>query len=311
MKKLFSVFLLLALLLGACSPGASIPTATATQTSAATENAATETILPTPSTRTAVLTKIENTVSMRATASDTFSAATTGMIIPTNGGVETGSDGRARLDLLPDGTIVRVGPNSSFNVPELTVVNGQPKTTLELVFGKVYILLNGGSLDIKTPIGIASVRGSVLSVVYDPATKRVTASCLEGHCALGDEQGNEVPLTQDQASFIDPGKLPVEPIKVERSEVQDWLDQVPEMPGFFQVLPDPQNYSTPDSVDKGNNGSDPSSNPDMTIQKPAEKPKDKVKDKGNDKGRNGGGHNGGPGGGGPGGGGNGHGHGGG
>lgn len=260
MKKITSALLLLTFLLVACSPSlppaesdsTSMPESTATEAPAATEAAATETAIPV---REAVISEIENTVSVRSAADQEFAPATINMEITAGGGLQTEDESRARIDLLPDGTILRVGPNSSFTLPEITEVDGQPKTIVELFFGKVYILLNGGSLDVKTPSGIASVRGSVLSVEYDPETKRVVASCLEGHCTLEDEDGTQVELIEGETSYIDFGDDPSPAEQIDSAEVQDWLDQIPEMPDFFEQLPNPQDFPEP-SLDDFPSGDD-------------------------------------------------------
>lgn len=254
MKKITTALLLLTFLLAACSPSLSPAESDSTQapepTGAATESPVVtevDTTEPTISAREALLSEIENTVTARSTSSVEFAPATVGMKIAAGGGLQTGEDGRARIDLTPEGTILRVGPNSSFTLPEITEENDQPKTTIELFFGKVYVLLNGGSLEVKTPSGVASVRGSVLSVEYDPQTKRVVASCLEGHCTLEDENGAEVKLTTGERSYIDFGDPPIPAEQIDSAEIQDWLDQIPEMLDFFEELPNPEDFpeSTP------------------------------------------------------------------
>ena len=257
MKKITTALLLFTLLLGACSNSSTTPESAATQNpaptaiAAATDSVATESVAieSTVPAREAVISEIENTVSARTSPNADPAPASIGMSIGIGGGIETGSDGRARIDLRPDGTIIRVGPNSSFTVPELIEVNGEPKTTIELFFGKIYILLNGGSLEVKTPTGIASVRGSVLSVQYDPETKRVEASCLEGHCTLENEEGVEVELIEGEESSIDFGELPLDPEQIDSAEIQDWLDEIPEMHDFFDELPNPEDFPEPGPED--------------------------------------------------------------
>jgi hypothetical protein len=146
------------------------------------------------------------------------------------------------VDLLPDGTIIRVGPNSSFSIPKLAEENGEPTTTIQLIFGKVFILLNGGSLDVETPSGVASVRGSLLSVEYDPQTKRVNAACLEGHCGIKNEDGEEVEIPEGQESFIEDGELPIVPFLMDQDEVQAWLDENPDLDLFLPELPNPEDF---------------------------------------------------------------------
>ncbi len=245
MKKISFLPLLLALLLGACSNGGDANESTTTQQPTQTIVIAAETAVATKTVvpgREVVLADIENDVSARALFSEDFSPASTGMNIHPSGGVETGVDGRARLDLLSEGTIVRVGPNSSFTIPEITVVNSQPKTTIELLFGKIFILLNGGSLDVKTSMGVASGRGSLMRVEYDFEKKLLIASCLEGHCTLKNKNGGVVDLVAGEFSYIEGGQSPVNPEKIYREEIQEWLAEIPELAYFLAELPNPKDY---------------------------------------------------------------------
>ncbi len=242
MKKFNSALLILIFLLAACAPAVPAtdavikdsPQPSATETDA-TPQAAT-------SAREGVISEIENIVSIRKTSTDEAVAAEQGMIVLEGGIVETGDGGRVRVDLMPEGTIVRVGPNSSFQVSQLVEEGGEPKTTLELLFGKVFILLKGGTLSVETPSGVASVRGSLLSVEYDPETKRINAACLEGDCSLQGEDGDEIDIPEGEASFIDEGELPMEPFPMDQDEVQDWLDENPDLDLFMTELPDPEDY---------------------------------------------------------------------
>lgn len=262
MKKLLSAFLFLTVLLGACSNGAVpaeiestqnlVQTETATNAPAATEFIATE---PVVLARVAVLSEFENTVIARESSSQEYSAAIINMNLLATGSVETGEDGRARINLLPEGTIVRVAPNSLFTIPELTVENGEPKTVIELFFGKVFILLNGGSLEVQTPSGVASVRGSLLSVEFNPEKNRVEAVCLEGHCALKDEDGEEVELIEGESSFIEGEEPPSEPEPIDREDIEDWLEESPELEEFIEELPNPEDF--PEDFDESSNSECP------------------------------------------------------
>jgi hypothetical protein len=235
MKQLISVFILLAWLLTACSSGTP-PTEAFTTTAAETNAEQPE------STRQAVLSEIENTVSARASSSGELIPATNGMSISTGGGVETGDQGKVRMEFKPDGTVVRVGPNSSFTIPVLTEENGEPKTKIELAFGKVFVLLQGGSLDVETPSGVASVRGSLLSVEYDTDKGRVEATCLEGHCSLEDEDGDEVELTEGESSYIEGEDDPSDPEMIDREDIEDWLEENPDLAEYLEELPEPEDY---------------------------------------------------------------------
>ena len=195
MNKLTSTLLLLTLILSAC---ASNPTAapaesteapagdvtTAPAETAPAEAAVTENSEQAPAAREAVVAEIENDAIFRAESEGDFVPAEAGSTIKPGGALQTSENGRVRLDLNPEGTIVRIAPNSAFTLPELVEVDGEPKSTINLFFGKIFVLLNGGSLDVQTPSGVASVRGSVMSVSFDPETGLIQGACLEGQCTL-------------------------------------------------------------------------------------------------------------------------------
>lgn len=192
--------------------------------------------------REAVLSEIENDVKVKKELSSEFTSATVGIIIPLGGVIETGDNSRAKLNLTPENTIIRVGPNSSFTLSKINNEDGEPKTTLQLLFGKVFILLNGGSLEVETPSGVASVRGSLLSVQYDPESSRVRASCLEGECTLENVSGEEVEMTEGESIFIDEEGNLSELTEIDQDEIEDWLEENPELDEFMEELPEPESY---------------------------------------------------------------------
>lgn len=241
MKKLTASLLLLTLLLVACSSTPTTPETDATE-SPAVESTATENNDQLETSREALLSEIENDVTAKIESSSEFSSASVGMVIPIGGTIQTGDDSRAKLSLSPENTIVRVGPNSSFTLSQMNDENGEPKTTLQLLFGKIFILLNGGSLEVQTPSGVASVRGSLLSVEYDAETNRVRASCLEGFCSLENENGEEVEMTEGESAFIDEAGEMSEVGEMDQDEVQDWLEENPELDEFMDELPNPEDY---------------------------------------------------------------------
>jgi hypothetical protein len=226
MKKLTTSLLLLTLCLGACSSTTSTPEIkpTASNNSNQVETS-----------REAVLSEIENDVTVESVL------ANVGMVISVGQTVQTGENSRAKLNLNPEGTIVRIAPNSSFTLSQINEENGAPKTSLKLLFGKVFVLLKGGSLDVETPSGVASVRGSLLSVRYNPETNRVRASCLEGICSLQNEAGDEIEFTQNQSVFIDEDGNLSEIEEIDRDEIEEWLE-FSELEDFLDELPDLEDY---------------------------------------------------------------------
>ena len=245
MKRLTSALLLLTLWLGACT---SNPSAAVTESApdaaptAPAESAPGESSNQASAEREAVLSDFENEVAVKSTSEGEFIPAEKGFVLTQGGSLQTGENGRARLDLKPENTIVRVAPNSSFTLSAITETEGEPKTSIELFFGKVFVLLNGGSLDVETPSGVASVRGSLLSVSYNPSNGRVQAACLEGHCELVNENGEVVDLVEGESAYVDENGEVHELDGIDQDEVQEWLDEAPELGEFLEELPDLESY---------------------------------------------------------------------
>lgn len=210
-RSLLLSVLLPALLLAACQPAlASTPTAEP---------------------RTAVFAEIENEVQARLTSNDQYAAAAVGQAIPVGGQARSGEDSRARLDLLPEATIVRLGPTTEFTLTELRADEGNPNTRMRLLGGQLWIILRGGALEVETDLGTAAVRGSMMSVLFDAAAGFMKVTCLEGHCSLANDAGS-TDLTEGQASEIRaPGEPPTPPRPMNDEEYIEWKKNVPETYG--------------------------------------------------------------------------------
>lgn len=247
------VFLLsVSLLLVACQTATPLPLtstkiAEPTERPTSTPRPPTDTATPSPTTtptpkpkRIASFGSVENSVEARGSEADEFAAASVGMKLPAGGQARTGADGRARLDLSPDATIIRLAPNTLFAVTALDEEEGNPLTQLELLIGQLYIILNGGELDVKTPSGVAAVSGSMLGVFYDPEARLMTATCLEGHCTLGN--GTDfIELIEGQAADILDGVLSKQPRLITDAELGGWLAFAPELLDRLDKLPNLRN----------------------------------------------------------------------
>ncbi len=215
------------------------------------------TLPPTPTAtigRVAIFTSISNDVQARPADAATFAPAVLGQELFGGAEARSGDDSRARLDLEPDGTIVRLAPNSLLTVGEIDPDQANPFTRLELFFGQLWVILNGGELEIETSLGIASVRGSYMSVAFDPGKKTIFVTCLEGHCALGNAYGM-VELIDGQASGIEGEAAPPSaPRGMSDEEYQEWIEASPEAESLIVVddslfpdvtLPQPPGDSVP------------------------------------------------------------------
>jgi hypothetical protein len=185
----------------------------------------------------AALSEMTGKVDTKQAGQEAFTPAAAGSTLEVNGQVQTGDDGRVRLDLT-SGTIIRVAPSSLFTLASNEKVEGGLATKIKLELGKIFIILNGGNADVETPSGVASVRGSYMKVEVDPVTLNVYITCLEGNCSAENPAG-KVNFTQGEKTILfqkDPvtgnWTLPnVEPMTPE--EFQEWLDENPEAKEVF------------------------------------------------------------------------------
>ena len=213
-KQILTLLLLCAFVIGACKPKAvaSAPLS-------------------------AALSDLTGRVEAKQADQETFAPATTDSTLEINGQIQTGDDGRVRLDLT-SGTIIRVSPSSIFTLTSNDEIEGGLATKIKLTFGKIFIILNGGSADVETPSGVASVRGSYMKVEVDPETLTVYITCLEGNCSASNPAGI-VNFTGGEKAILfqkDPvtgnWTIPnVEPMTPE--EFQEWLDENPEAQEVF------------------------------------------------------------------------------
>ena len=117
LQKLFALVLVFVLVLSACQ----------TETPASPLSAA--------------IKEVSGTVNIKQAGQSEFVKVTGNEMLNENGSVQTGDDGRVRLDL-STGTIIRLSPSSLFtlvsNVPEA----GSLSSSFKLDIGQIFILLN-------------------------------------------------------------------------------------------------------------------------------------------------------------------------
>ncbi len=175
---------------------------------------------------TAKFSEIVGSVEVKKGAQDQYSPVNDGFLMTTAMQLQTMPDSRVRLDL-STGSIVRVGASTIFSLNSQQSNSNGALSQLELQAGRIWIVLNGGNIDVSTPGGVASVRGSYMFVWVVPNTATTTVCCLEGVCQYSNG-GGIVNLTSGQKVITsDPNTLPTIQ-KMDQSDVQLWLDNVPE-----------------------------------------------------------------------------------
>lgn len=204
----------------------------------------------------ATFSEIQGQVQSRPDVDAAFSPVTDGATLAPGGQAQTGEDGRARLTL-PDGSIVRMAENTEFQLNESESGLNGLLHRLRLEFGQLWIILSGQALEVDTPSGVASVRGSYMSVFYDPATGLLYITCLEGECSLTNA-GETVILTAGQSATI--GGLDEAPVAgvMTAEDFDAWLEYNPEAGIIMlQLTPTPPAPFSPGQGAGGGAGSSP------------------------------------------------------
>jgi len=184
------------------------------------------------STRTAQISELHNDVEARQTTAIDWGVAAEGQQINAGGGVRTGNASRVRIDT-SDKSLIRIGANTEFQLLEFSPQTENPVTRLQLDAGQVWVqvteALGTGSFEVETPAGVATVRGSLMSVAFDRDAGQLAVTCLEGECELRDRAQNAVRLTAGEASeILGIGQGPGAVRRINRLELQGWIDNFPE-----------------------------------------------------------------------------------
>ncbi|MBI4730665.1 MAG: FecR domain-containing protein [Chloroflexi bacterium] len=208
------------------------------------------TITPTstPFERTAVLSELDGVVAMRQPEEDDFSAAETGAMLHEEGQVQTGEESRVRLDV-SDQSRLRLGPLTLFTLLGIEQTEDGLLTRIRLSFGELWVILQGGALEVETPSGLSVVRGSYMSVLMDEVG-RIHVGCLEGNCRVSTPlevveliagQSAILPSVEEwQEYIVSQDETPAPPgILLEyltEQDVQEWLDFNPEARAILPAL---------------------------------------------------------------------------
>lgn len=175
---------------------------------------------------TATLNEVSGTVQTISATDGALQNARPGQVMVENEQVITHEDGRARLDL-SNKTLIRIGPLTAFTLLSLEERDGSAYTLIDLNVGDLWIILNGGSLDVETPAGLASVRGSFMHVHVASGSGAVFVSCLEGLCQVGSAAGTLGLTTGQVANLASASNLP-EAGLISEEEISLWLLTNPE-----------------------------------------------------------------------------------
>jgi LysM repeat protein len=172
--------------------------------------------------RVALVVEASGQADVRANADAEWSEAKSGAALAQASQVRTGADGRMLLRLT-EGTKIRVGPDTTFAFSLLNPFPENLLTTLALDEGRVWVLLNGGAMDIEMLGGNfrASARASYMSVDYDADAGQLLVTCLQGTCYFNDI---EIPANYKLVN----AESNIEPEAMSFADYGEWGVNVPE-----------------------------------------------------------------------------------
>ena len=158
-----------------------------------------------------------------------FFPATVGQPLIPGDRIKTFQNSEARVDVTL-GSLTRITwttPNSTWRLGQFGLENG---VIIELTQGKVFLVSEGidpsaeGSYPVKvvTPAGVASPRGTWMSVSYDPEIGVAELQCLHGECILENREGRHL-LTDGEKSFITSQDSPTAPALMTQGDILEFL----------------------------------------------------------------------------------------
>ncbi len=183
--------------------------------------------------RSATVAEIVNEVQARPSAAAAFAVVASGFVLDVGGQLKTGIASQARVDFA-DGSILRVAENSYFTLDDSSQSDGDWLTRLTLEAGKVWVSLTGGAMEVVTPVGVASVRGSFAVFEYDPGDPAdpkddvLVVGCIEGSCGAHVGTGDEQLGNLEQVTLTNGGEHVVR-IVLTHQAVQEFIEQNPEV----------------------------------------------------------------------------------
>lgn len=193
---------------------------------------------------TAILNEISGHVQYKIQSDGPWRVGVNGTEVEPGSEVATGPDGRARMDL-SDGSIIRLGENSAFVIQKIELTEQGLVGRFKVNFGQIWIILNGGVIEVDTPSGIASVRGSYMSLSIDPNSGEVFLTCLEGSCVMTTQAG-ELSMVAGQTATVLNFDSPPTPGVISDEVVQEWLAHNPEATVIMPAVTATVRASRPD-----------------------------------------------------------------
>ncbi|MBM2847459.1 MAG: LysM protein, partial [Anaerolineales bacterium] len=195
------------------------------------------TLIPTPGAQSAAVYAVVNRVEARASAAAKLAPVANGYVLGVGSQLQTGEAASARLDFADD-SFVRLTEKSSLTLQAVNT-DARPLKRLQLEIGTLWVSLASGTLEVETPVGSVSVRGSFAVIRYapgDPANPDddlLVVDCLEGTCAVQNDTRDIQMGNMERAVVNQQGQLRM---VLTGADVEAFLKQNPETRGLVETL---------------------------------------------------------------------------
>lgn len=166
----------------------------------------------------------------------------------TGQGIRTGSRSSAVLNVDDGIGVVRIAENTNLVVSSLsTQANGGKITEMNVTQGQARLQVRrfnnpGSRLEIKTPAGVAAVRGTEFGVTVSSLSGKLGVATTSGAVAVS-AQNQSVLVQPNQFSTINPGQAPTPPAPFNPNIRMDVQELVRQGGGNYQLraMTDPPN----------------------------------------------------------------------
>jgi hypothetical protein len=170
-----------------------------------------------------------------------------GMPVGAGDRIKTGP--RAMCDIeLDDGSILHVAANSEIKIESLDIKADKNESSFSLFFGKIIASvtkLKKTKMQVKTPLSVASVRGTEFAV--EANDKETSVGVFDGSVAVASAElsGEELEalVQKDQETKVTPGQKPLPPgklgevMKKNREYMDELRDRVQELKEKLKRVP--------------------------------------------------------------------------
>jgi len=172
----------------------------------------------------AIVRSIHGSAQMSNNKGQTWQNAKVGSYLGANAAIKTAADSTADLFLGDNGPVVRVTPDTTLGIDKLTVENTSIEKVIETqldlksgrILGSVKKMAAASKYEVKTPVGVAGIRGTEYSIDARGKVTIITGSAVVVYVI----DGNILPPKNVGAgqTITPPASAPGEPIVAPTSE---------------------------------------------------------------------------------------------